>query len=188
MLDILTQWLIGDFSNHTQALNDPIWFVNLRLWHRPVTLFSVEKRCVFAEQANVLQLDQPYRQRLMELSQLSEQQWHIQYWAFRDPTQYRGAGHQPELLNDVTQDDLIQLPGCQLWVTYENQVFTASPKPDLKCCFEYAGQTRQVELGFTCAQDRFTSYDRGVNLETGEPLWGAIFGPYQFEKVQARHG
>lgn len=189
MLETLATWLTGDFTNRTQALDDPAWFVHLRLWHQRVELPIPEPAqstpivAIFAEQANILNLDQPYRQRLKVLRQVSEQEWHVQYWAFRDPSRVRGAGQTSTLLNDITWADLIELPGCQLWVIFQDQEFIATPKPELKCCFEYAGETRQVELGFRCRHQHFTSYDRGVDMQTGKPLWGAMMGPYEFDKV-----
>lgn len=32
----LAQWLAGEFENRSQALDQPAWFVHLRLWHRPL--------------------------------------------------------------------------------------------------------------------------------------------------------
>ena len=81
-------------------------------------------------------------------------------------------------------DDLDLLPGCRLTVTHTEDRFKAEPEPDTKCCFQYDGQTRQVILGFEASADRFLSFDRGVEPDTGKVLWGAIMGAYEFRKVQ----
>jgi hypothetical protein len=41
----LAQWLAGEFENRSQALDQPAWFVHLRLWHRHVT-FSTRVKLV----------------------------------------------------------------------------------------------------------------------------------------------
>ncbi|MEM9136775.1 MAG: chromophore lyase CpcT/CpeT [Cyanobacteria bacterium P01_F01_bin.42] len=183
MLNTLTQWLIGEFTNRSQAIDDPTWYVHLKLWHRPVPP-PLGDACIFAEQANILQPDQPYRQRLLILTQPSPQQIEGQYWAFKSPESYKGCGASPDKLASIQPDDLIELPGCKLSVAHADQTYTAKPHPNLKCCFEYAGKTRQVVIGFEVQQSRYTSYDRGVDPETGRSLWGAMMGPYQFDKLQ----
>jgi hypothetical protein len=62
--------------------------------------------------------------------------------------------------------------------------FKAQMNPEARCCFQYQEQTRQVVLGFEADEQRFLSYDRGVDPETGQGLWGALMGPYEFQKIQ----
>ena len=42
------------------------------MWQRPVPLFREDSLTLFAEQANVINLDQPYRQRLIRLMQTDD--------------------------------------------------------------------------------------------------------------------
>ncbi|MFM6193835.1 MAG: CpcT/CpeT family chromophore lyase [Planktothrix sp.] len=35
-LKTLAEYMAGEFDNQAQALADPVWYVHLRLWHRPV--------------------------------------------------------------------------------------------------------------------------------------------------------
>ncbi|WP_342749105.1 CpcT/CpeT family chromophore lyase [Tychonema bourrellyi] len=57
----LAQYMAGDFDNSEQALAEPVWYVHLRFWQRPlpVSLFSEPSIALFAEQANILELDKP---------------------------------------------------------------------------------------------------------------------------------
>lgn len=66
-LIVLGEYLAGKFDNREQALADPAWFVHLQLWQRPVNLFTEDSITLFAEQANIVNLDRPYRQRIMRL-------------------------------------------------------------------------------------------------------------------------
>lgn len=193
LLSTLADYLAGEFDNREQALAAPVWFVHLRLWHRPVPLFTADSLTLFAEQANVLTLDQPYRQRLLRLQPVAEDSQaalQVQYYAFKDPTLVKGAGQNPQVLQTLTTDAIDLLPGCVLQVTQQQQTdnrfqFIASPPPDTRCYFTYEQQIRQVALGFEVTPETFLSYDKGIDPDTGKALWGALMGPYQFTKRQA---
>ncbi len=185
VLATLAQWLAGEFDNQPQAIDQPIWFVHLRLWHRPVRL-RVEGLALFAEQANALQLDRPYRQRIAVLQPTGDAQiFRVQYWALNQPECFKGAGANPQILELLSLDDLEPLPGCVLTVTRQGDRFIAEPPTDAKCYFQYDGKTRQVVLGFEVSETQFHSRDRGVDPETGAALWGAIMGSYDYQKRQA---
>ncbi|MGB7710292.1 MAG: CpcT/CpeT family chromophore lyase [Microcoleus sp.] len=65
----LAEYMTGEFDNREQALDSPAWYVHLRLWQRPlpVALFDEPSIALFAEQANILELDKPYRPRIVQL-------------------------------------------------------------------------------------------------------------------------
>jgi hypothetical protein len=182
----LASWLAGEFDNREQAIADPVWFVHLRLWHRPVAIFTDGSLALFAEQANILQLDRPYRQRLLRIQpQDDPHSLHVQYYAFKDFTALKGAGQNPALLQNITLADIEQLPGCVLTATLtQGDRYSAEPPPNTCCYFTYLEVTRQVCLGFAATPREFLSFDKGVDPETGKALWGALMGPYQFTKRQ----
>ncbi|GAP96544.1 chromophore lyase CpcT/CpeT [Leptolyngbya sp. NIES-2104] len=181
---ILAQYMAGEFDNQVQARESPTWFVHLRLWQRPVQLF--EDLTIFAEQSNVLKLDQPYRQRLLQLQE-TENGLKVQYYQFKDPSLVKGAGQRPELLDRLSDQAIELLPGCTLEVTVKSLAqgfhFIASPPPNSRCAFSLQGSTIQVSLGFEAMPDRFLSYDKGIDPETQQPIWGALMGAYEFQKI-----
>lgn len=180
----LAQWLAGEFENRDQAMEQPAWFVNLRLWYRPLPQRIEGDLALFAEQANVLYLDQAYRQRVVVLKEAEPQKLQAQYLALKQPEKFRGAGANPNLLSALSFADLELLAGCTLTVTQQDRAFIAQLEPGAKCCFQYQGKIRQVILGFELSEGRFLSYDRGIDPETGRALWGALMGPYEFSKCQ----
>lgn len=184
----LAEYMAGEFDNQTQARESPAWFVHLRLWQRPVKLFTQDSLTIFAEQSNVLKLNQPYRQRLLRL-QTIESGLNVQYYQFKDPSSVKGAGQQPELLDRLTDDAIELLPGCTLQITTKLLAqgfhFIATPPPDTRCIFSLQGSTIQVSLGFEAMPDRFLSYDKGIDPETQQPIWGALLGAYEFQKVRS---
>lgn len=183
----LGQLLSGEFVNQAQALESPAWFVQLRLWQRPTPLFGPDSLTLFLEQANGLKLDQPYRQRLLRLTEEAGQLYG-QYYQFKDVEPWRGAGQQPERLARLQPSDVAALPGCRvaIAVTSSPPQYQAKLVPGGRCTFEYGGKLRQVIVGFELdvLGDRVTlkTYDKGIDPETGQGLWGALMGPYMFEK------
>lgn len=186
----LAHYLCGEFDNRAQAIAEPARFVHLRLWQRPVPLFTEDSITLFAEQANIVNLDQPYRPRVMRLRQgPSADHLQVQYYMPKSPGAVRGAGRDSAQLQTFTSEQLELLPGCLLQVTvqptdHQNYRFTASLLPDARCCFTYQDEIRQVSLGFEATPETFLSYDKGVDPATGQVLWGAIWGAYEFTKRQ----
>jgi hypothetical protein len=184
----LAHYMTGEFDNREQAMAEPSWYVHLRLWQRPVPLFMEDSLTLFAEQANILQLEQPYRQRLLRLSQVTnepESPLQVQYYSFKDSISVSGAGANLEILKTLTLDQIDLLPGCVLTVTQPTpSAFAASPPPDSSCYFTYQDEIRQVSLGFEASSKEFLSYDKGIDMETGRAIWGAIMGPYRYTKRQ----
>ncbi|MBW4613356.1 MAG: chromophore lyase CpcT/CpeT [Desmonostoc vinosum HA7617-LM4] len=185
----LSKYLAGEFDNREQAMAEPVWYVHLRLWQRPINLFSEDSMTLFAEQANIINPDQPYRQRIIRLREGSnfDAPLQVQYYMLQNPGLFSGAGQNPALLDTLTPDKLDLLPGCILTVTKETLApnsykFVATPPPETVCSFTYQGNTVQVSLGFEATRAEFYSYDKGIDSETGKATWGAILGPYRYSK------
>jgi hypothetical protein len=189
--DLITlgKYLAGEFDNKEQAMSEPIWFVHLRLWQRPIDLFSDNSITLFAEQANIVNLDRPYRQRILRLMPNPDlgTGLYVQYYMPKNPSALIGAGRNPDILKTLTLDQLELLPGCILSVSQQALApsiyqFTAKPLPDSRCTFTYLGNTVQVSLGFEVTEAQLQTYDKGIDSETGKATWGAITGPYRYTK------
>ncbi|MGB3653646.1 MAG: chromophore lyase CpcT/CpeT [Rivularia sp. (in: cyanobacteria)] len=189
-LSIISEYLAGEFENKEQAMTDPVWYVYLRMWQRPVSLFQEDSLTLFAEQANTLNIEKPYRQRIIRITPaIADESFKVQYYMFKDPTAWIGAGLNYTSLNALTPEELDILPGCVLTMNVETLAphqykFIAKPIPDTRCTFDYAGNTIEVSLGFEATQKEFLSYDKGIDIETRKATWGAILGPYRYTKLQ----
>jgi len=181
----LAQWLAGEFSNESQARSQPAWFVNLKLWHRPLPFLIAGNYAIFAEQAPALKPEQAYRQRILVIQPATPTEpITVQYYAFQDYQTWRGAGINPEKLNHLQLEDVEKLSGCVLSVTPTENQFSAQPFPNTVCQFQVQGNLCQIQLGFAVTAQEFFSYDKGIDPETQKPIWGALMAPYQFQKVQ----
>ncbi|MFB2893260.1 chromophore lyase CpcT/CpeT [Aerosakkonemataceae cyanobacterium BLCC-F50] len=187
----LASYMAGEFDNQAQAIADPAWYVHLRLWQRPVPLFTEDSITLFAEQANIVNLEQAYRPRIIRLRERTEldSSLQVQYYMIEDPALVQGAGRDREKLKTLTTEQIEFLPGCTLNVTQNSLTtqtyhFQASLPPDARCCFTYRNETYQVSLGFEATPEHFLSYDKGIDPQTGKAIWGALLGPFRFTKRQ----
>jgi hypothetical protein len=187
----LARYMAGEFDNQQQAIAEPVWYVHLRLWQRPVPLFTEDSLTLFAEQANIVNLDKPYRPRILRLqsSDTTPASLQVQYYMLKDTEAIRGAGRNPELLRQLTSEDIEFLPGCNLTVkqqqlTPNSYEFSASSATGTPCGFSYQGNSYQVSLGFEATAEEFRSYDKGIDPTTGKAIWGALMGPFRFTKRQ----
>jgi hypothetical protein len=187
----LARYMAGEFDNRQQAIADPVWYVHLHLWLRPVPLFTEDSLTLFAEQANIVNLDQPYRPRILRLypNPTEPGSLQVQFYMLKNPDAIRGAGRNPELLKQLTTAQIEFLPGCTLSVkqrlvspnAYEFSAFSATNTP---CSFSYQGKDYQISLGFEATPEEFRSYDKGIDPATGKATWGALLGPFCFTKRQ----
>lgn len=187
----LARYMAGEFDNRQQAIADPAWYVHLHLWLRPVPLFTEDSLTLFAEQANIVNLDQPYRPRILRLypNPTEPGSLQVQFYMLKDPDAIRGAGRNPELLKQLATEQIEFLPGCTLSVkqrlvsanAYEFSAFSATNTP---CSFSYQGKDYQISLGFEATPEEFRSYDKGIDPATGKATWGALLGPFRFTKRQ----
>lgn len=187
----LARYMAGEFDNKAQAIADPVWYVHLHLWQRPAPLFLEDSLTLFAEQANIVNLEQAYRPRIIRLQDSNDPKvsLRVQYYMIKDPSSVQGAGRHPERLQTLTPDNIELLPGCTLTANVqplpsEGYRFQAFLPSDARCCFTYRGQTFQVSLGFEASPEEFLTYDKGIDPETGKAIWGALLGPFRFTKCQ----
>ena len=97
-LSTLASWMAGEFSNREQALDQPIWFVNLVWWQRPIPFDVLGSVAIFAEQANAVILDRPYRQRILQFVE-TDRKIQVKYWGFKDLSAWSGVGGNCDRLN-----------------------------------------------------------------------------------------
>jgi CpeT/CpcT family (DUF1001) len=188
-LKTLAQYLAGEFSNQEQALSQPAWYVNLRLWLRPVNIFGDESITLFAEQANIVNINQPYRPRILRLKYSDNQPNNliVEHYKFKEINQVKGGGSNRDILEKITLNHLEFLPNCTLKVETQKSENTANfkvlPISENPCSFSYENKEYQVKLGFEVNEKQLLTYDKGIDKNTGKAIWGALMGPYIYQKI-----
>lgn len=186
-LKALGQYLAGEFDNQAQANQQPAWFVHLRLWMRPVPIFTTDSLTLYAEQASVINLDKPYRPRILRLR--DGETIKIEYYMFEDIGKVAGAGRDRTLLQQITPEQIEFLPDCTLKVHTESTTagdycFTTTPVTETPCNYTYQGNNYQVFLGLSVTPQTLLTYDKGIDPATGKGLWGALLDAYRFTKLR----
>ena len=183
----LASYLAGEFDNKQQAMEQAAWYVHLRLWIRPVPIFTEDSITLFAEQANIVKLNQPYRPRILRLRQ--KESIEVEFYMFENLSTAVGAGQNKSLIDNITPDKIKFLPNCTLKVATQElsagkYCFETTPVSDKPCSVTYQGTTFQVFLGFKATENELLTYDKGIDPNTGKGTWGALMGAYQFDKRQ----
>jgi hypothetical protein len=187
--------LAGTFNNRPQALGNPAWYVQLRLWIRPIPALSRPQQVTFfLEQASATFDQPPYRQRLLQISSKGAELL-ATYAALHDPRAWQGAALKPDRLATLTPQDWQPLSGGTLKVVVSPHplglIFEARQYPGERCEFTLEGEPKQVELAFDAiAPDSpsstqpaaFHMYDRGYDPQHQCYTWGARHGPFQLQK------
>ena len=185
-LNHLATALAGEFDNKSQSLAEPIWYLHLRVWNRPLSsaVFG-DGYGLFIEQISVASGAPPYRQRILHLTQRGDDFWG-QYYGLADPLAWRGSSTEPERLTKLTRADLVELPTCGLAITWDGNQYTARMPADSLCAISYQGQTSYISLGFDLAVAGdavdLKVYDHGVDPSTGKTTWGPAMGPFHLQR------
>lgn len=175
-------------------------------------LSTAQTCTLFLEQASVGTLKPPYRQRVLQLSQKADQLRGQYFalsasakfvGAGADPSLLAGFS-EADLVSLPNSEAHIQYQPLPIG-GYQFQA--ALPEGQL-CSFEYDGQRRYVSLGFDVTPKKtapekklpealpsgktpgktsgdtieLLTYDKGVDPNTGQGLWGALMGPFRMVK------
>lgn len=192
-LQRLGQSLAGEFDNRSQAYAEPAWYVHLKLWHRWIPLFPDDSLTFFIEQVSMASGKPPYRQRILRLQEHPER-ISGQYYGLQQPQRWQGGAMSPGILKPLSVDDLVELPTCQVNIPVNpsdlgQSSFVARMPDGCLCSFQYGQNITYVSLGFDIGPSleqpqliTFSMYDKGINPETGQGIWGALMGPFNLIK------
>lgn len=175
----LARWMAADFSNQPQAFENPPFFAHIRVCMRPLPLEQLSGMSFLVEQAYDINLNAPYRLRVLKLVDVGDH-IEIENYLVEDQEQLFNASRHPERLKDVTSDRLQKMPGCNMVVHWTGTSFKGVVEPGKACMVERKGQLTYLDSEFEIDADRFISLDRGRDPNTDEHLWGSIAGPFHF--------
>jgi hypothetical protein len=177
----LTRWMAGDFCNKAQALDNPPFFAHIRVCMRPLPADFLPGTCLFLEQAYDFALNQPYRLRVLEFLPLDDKIL-LHNHSLNEGERFHGAARNLELLQQINPKDIVEMPGCSMWVEWTGHSFVGRIQPGKGCKVNWKGQDTYLDNEFEISEDRLLSLDRGRDLVTDERIWGSIAGPFQFTR------
>ena len=179
-------YLSGSFSSAAQASMDPDFF-DIRLEMTPIwsALKRRGGRYIYVEQAAAGALERPYRQRIYHVS--IERTGTVRRAVYElpgDSLAFAGWWRTPERFDDAFgPEDLIERTGCDITMTWDadEQGYVGSTlgqgcESSLRGA-AYATSEVLIRL------DYLETWDRGFDA-AGDQVWGAVKGPYRFDRVR----
>lgn len=132
----------------------------------------------------MIQLHGPYRPRIYRISEHTPTHAVVQMFRIRNERRFAAAAFFPELLKQLSFDDLIEMEGGFVDLRHdpETNTFKGSTR-GMTCKNDYGGAeyaTTEVKLepGMLCSLD--VGYKGNWTY-----VWGSQLGPYRFERIIA---
>ncbi|MDJ0556486.1 MAG: chromophore lyase CpcT/CpeT [Microcoleaceae cyanobacterium MO_207.B10] len=175
----LARWLAADFSNQQQAFENPPFFAHIRVCMRPLPYELLDGLSLYLEQAYDINLNQPYRVRILKLVP-AEDHIDIENYAIDQEKTFYGASRDPQRLENLKIEQINKLPGCNFITKWTGNCFKGQVEPGKACTVVRKGKITYLDSNFEIDEHKFISHDRGRDPETDEHLWGAIAGPFEF--------
>lgn len=175
--------LSGSFSSQAQSVEDQEYF-DIRLRVVPIWLERADGPWLYVEQAAASALDRPYRQRVYHIVGGGDAPLRSVVLALPgDPMEFAGAWRDADPLANVTPDQLEERTGCSMTLVPRAEApgtwLAATHEQD--CESSLRGATYATSE-VTLTPDFMESWDRGFDA-SGDQVWGAVKGPYRFDRV-----
>jgi hypothetical protein len=182
--DILTlaRWMAGDFSNQAQAYENPPFFAHIRVCMRPLPYELFGGVSLFLEQAYDFMLHNPYRLRVLNFV-IANERIEIEHYNIEPEADFHGAARKPEMLQQLTRDRVIEMPGCTMITEWTGSSFKGYVEPGKGCKVTRNGRDTYLDNSFEIEPNKLISLDRGRDIETDEHVWGSIAGPFEFTQT-----
>ncbi len=143
----LARWMAADFSNQEQAFENPPFYAHIRVCIRPLPLELFSEVSLFLEQAYDFMLNQPYRMRVMKLIK-AENHIVIEHYTVKEEQKFYGASRNPERLKDLSVDQLVRMPGCDMLVEWTGNSFKGRVEPGKGCIVVRDGKNTYLDNEF----------------------------------------
>jgi CpeT protein len=169
----------GAFTSELQAKSDSDYY-NIHLHMSAIWERSEDGYWLYVEQAVASAIKRPYRQRIYHLYRQDDYTLVSKVYEMNAPLRFAGAHANPELLQGLTKDSLIDRQGCAIYLKKDKDGNFAGATPGKECLSSLRGATYATSE-VVIHQDKLVSWDRGWDKDDKQ-VWGAEKGGYQFIK------
>lgn len=177
----LANLMAGDFSNQKQALADAKTYAHIRIFFRPLSWEFFSGIGFYSEQVYDYDLWNPYRQGVHRLVDRGEDIY-IENYSLKDAYLYAGAGHDREILTTISPNAIERRYNCSMVFKPENNIWRGSVEPGNACIIPKQGKQTYLVSEVELTETTWVSWDRGMDINTKEQVWGSAAGPLRFEK------
>ena len=180
-VEVLADWLSGDFTSAAQAAGNPRFF-EIELHVRRIWPERDGGPWLYVEQAAATAPDRPYRQRVYQVGRADDGRLVSRVYTLPgDPLDYAGAWSDPAKLDAIGPDDLARRDGCAVYLRRDGDRFAGGTEG--RGCESTLAGAAYATSEVTVYADRLESLDRGHDAD-GEQVWGSEAGPYVFRRTE----
>lgn len=179
---LLVEWMQGHFDSEQQSKADKDFFnihLNMaKIWPKEAGTW------LYVEQAAATHLDEPYRQRVYQVTQITDNEFASKVYTFDNGKSYAGAYKSAAPLANLSPANLTERAGCTVYLTWDEtqQHFNGSTKAN-ECESNLRGASYATS-DVTVTKDKIVSWDRGYDINDKQ-VWGAEKAGYIFMKSQS---
>ena len=177
----LASLMAGDFCNRKQSSVDPKTYAHIRIFFRPLPWDFFSGIGFYSEQVYDYDLWSPYRQGVHRLVDRGDNIY-IENYSLKDAYLYAGSGHNRDILLTIKPDYIERRYNCSMVFKKEDNIFKGSVEPGNKCLINRKGIETYLVSDVELTETTWISWDRGMDLNTHQQVWGSAAGPLKFEK------
>ena len=175
--------LIGKYSNEEQSFLNPRIFAHINMFFQPLPWKAFEAPIIYSEQSYNYSPWSPYRQALHKV-RLKGNLIIVDNYMIEEPIKVAGAGFMPELLETLQYSKLIKRAGCSMHFKEEDcNVFVGEVEPGNLCLIKHSGKITYLSSKVKLKQNSWTILDEGFDKTTNIKVWGSLYGPIKFRKI-----
>ena len=134
------------------------------------------------EQAYDFMLHNPYRLRVLKFVIVNDK-IEIEHYTIEPEAEFHGAARNPELLQQLTRDQIIKMSGCTMITEWTGTTFKGYVEPGKGCKVFRNRKDTYLDNSFEISPQQLISLDRGLDMDTDERVWGSIAGPFEFTQT-----
>ncbi|WP_320675155.1 chromophore lyase CpcT/CpeT [Prochlorococcus sp. MIT 1341] len=175
--------LAGKYSNRDQAYEHSKLFAHINIYFLPIDWEILNGPGFYSEQSHDYSPWSPYRQSINHLS-VKRDIIVLKNYGLKDSIRFAGAGHHPELLEEIKAQDLFYRKGCDMhFKKISQEHFTGRVEPGEKCLIEREGQKTCLVSNVKVLSNLLITYDKGIDISSRQKSWGSDHGPLIFKKI-----
>ena len=181
LVDELARLMAGDFCNRQQSDANPKNYAHIRIFFRPLPWDFFQGIGFYSEQVYDYDLWSPYRQGIHRLIDRGDSVY-IENYSLIEAENYAGSGHNRDILLTIPANGIERRHNCSMVFKKEENLFRGSVEPGNKCLIHRKGVQTYLVSDVELTETTWTSWDRGMDLNTHEQIWGSTHGALKFTK------
>lgn len=168
----------GSYNSANQAAIDSDYFdISLHMY----PIWEAEGNFFYVEQALSSMSDKPYRQRIYELTRLTDSTFSSAIYLLDIDSNWIGKWNTPEAFDSISIADISLKVGCEVILKKIGDKHYKGSTGDKTCLSDFRGAkyaSSEVEV----FENKLSSWDRGFD-SLDLHIWGAEKGAYVFDKL-----